>query len=130
MVVVPKSAVGRLLGAARGLVSAWRSGEEPAVNWRRIGHAVAVASVDRKQLQTLASCHFIEHGENIVLLGPTGVGKTHLAVGLGLQAIWSGSRVLCATAAGMIGTLTKALAEGRLDELGIGVNLQPLNQAA
>src|SRR5258705_9723322 len=73
-------------------------------------------SIDRKQLQTLASCHFIEHGENVVLLGPPGVGKTHLAVGLGLKAIESGYRVLFTTAAGMIGTLTKALVEGRLEE--------------
>lgn len=73
-------------------------------------------SIDRKQLQTLASCHFIEHGENIVVLGPPGVGKTHLAVGLGLKAIESGYRVLFCTAAIMIGSLTKALAENRLEE--------------
>ena len=73
-------------------------------------------SIDKKQLQTLASCHFIEHGENVVLLGPPGVGKTHLAVGLGLKAIEKGYRVLFTTAAGMIAALAKALAEGRLDE--------------
>src|SRR5262249_54009051 len=43
-------------------------------------------------------------------------GKTHLAVGLGLKAIECGYRVLFTTAANMIGTLTKALAEGRLEE--------------
>ena len=73
-------------------------------------------SIDKKQLQTIASCHFIEHGENVVLLGPPGVGKTHLAVGLGLKAIEQGYRVLFTTAAGMIAALAKALAEGRLDE--------------
>ncbi|MEW5864869.1 MAG: IS21-like element helper ATPase IstB [Pseudomonadota bacterium] len=73
-------------------------------------------SLDRKQIQTLASCHYIEHGENIVVLGPPGVGKSHLAVGLGLKAIEAGYRVLFCTAAGLIATLTKALAEGRLEE--------------
>jgi DNA replication protein DnaC len=73
-------------------------------------------SLDKKQIQTLSSCHFIEHGENVVLLGPPGVGKSHLAVGLGLKAIERGYRVLFATAAGLIAALTKAAAEGRLDE--------------
>lgn len=73
-------------------------------------------SIDKKQIQTLASCHFIEHGENVVVLGPPGVGKTHLAVGLGLKAIEHGYRVLFTTAAAMIGALSKALIEGRLEE--------------
>jgi DNA replication protein DnaC len=73
-------------------------------------------SIDKKQLQALASCHFIEHGENVVLLGPPGVGKTHLGVGLGLKAIEKGYRVLFTTAATMIASLSKSLAEGRLDE--------------
>ena len=73
-------------------------------------------SLDKKQVQALASCHFIEHGENIVILGPPGVGKSHLAVGLGLKAIERGYRVLFSTAAALIATLTKALGEGRLEE--------------
>ena len=73
-------------------------------------------SIDKKQVQTLASCHFIEHGDNVLVLGPPGVGKTHLAVALGLKAIETGYRVLFATAANLIATLTKAHAEGRLDE--------------
>jgi DNA replication protein DnaC len=73
-------------------------------------------SLDKKQLQTLASCHYVEHGENLLILGPPGVGKTHLAVGLGLKAIAQGYRVLFTTAATMIAKLTAALAEGRLEE--------------
>lgn len=73
-------------------------------------------SIDKKQIQQLGSCHFIEHGENVVLLGPPGVGKTHLAVGLALKAIESGYRVLFTTAAAMIANLSRALTEGRFDE--------------
>jgi DNA replication protein DnaC len=73
-------------------------------------------SLDRKQIQSLINCHYIEHGENVVILGPPGVGKTHLAVGLGLKAIEKGYRVLFTTAAGMIATLSKALNEGRLED--------------
>jgi len=51
-----------------------------------------------------------------VILGPPGVGKTHLAVGLGLKAIERGYRVLFTTAAVLIAALTRALAEGRLDD--------------
>ena len=73
-------------------------------------------SLDKKQIQTLSTCHFIEHGENLVILGPPGVGKTHLAVGLGLKAIEHGYRVLFTTAAALITSLTRALTEGRLDD--------------
>jgi DNA replication protein DnaC len=73
-------------------------------------------SLDKKQVQTLSTCHFIEHGENLVILGPPGVGKTHLAVGLGLKAIERGYRVLFTTAAALITSLTRAVAEGRLDD--------------
>ncbi|WP_129649615.1 IS21-like element helper ATPase IstB [Peristeroidobacter agariperforans] len=73
-------------------------------------------SIDKKQIQQLATCHFIEHGENVVILGPPGVGKTHLAVGLGMKAIEAGYRVFFTTAANMIAVLTRALSEGRLEE--------------
>ncbi len=73
-------------------------------------------SLDKKQVQNLANCHFIEHGENVVILGPPGVGKTHLSVALGLKAIEHGYRVLFTTAANMITTLTKALSEGKLED--------------
>ena len=73
-------------------------------------------SIDRKQLQQLATCHYLEHGDNVIVLGPPGVGKTHLAVSLGLKAIEAGYRVLFTTAAHLITVLTKAHAEGSLDE--------------
>lgn len=73
-------------------------------------------SIDKRQVLALASCHYIEHGDNVIVLGSPGVGKTHLAVSLGIKAIEAGYRVLFTSAAQLIATLTKALAEGRLDE--------------
>jgi DNA replication protein DnaC len=73
-------------------------------------------SLDKKQLAQLASRHFIEHGENVVILGPPELGETHRAEGLGLKATEYGYRVLFTTVAAMIGTLTRALSEGRLED--------------
>lgn len=73
-------------------------------------------SIDKRQVLTLAGCQYIEHGDNVIVLGPPGVGKTHLAVSLGIKAIEAGYRVLFTSAAQLIATLTKAQAEGRLDE--------------
>jgi len=72
-------------------------------------------SLDKKQIQQVATGHFIEHGENVVILGPPGVGKSQLAIGLGLKAIAQGYRVFCTTAAALIATLTRALTENRLE---------------
>lgn len=73
-------------------------------------------SIDRKQIAELATCRFIEHGDNVILLGPPGVGKTHLAVALGLKAIERGYRVLFTGAAQLVAALSRALAEGRLED--------------
>lgn len=47
-------------------------------------------SLDRKVVRELAGLSFVERAENVVLLGPPGVGKTHLAVALGIKAIDGG----------------------------------------
>jgi DNA replication protein DnaC len=73
-------------------------------------------SIDRKKLQELATCRFIDHGDNLVLLGPPGTGKTHLAVAVGLKAIPQGYRTLFTSAMRLIATLTKAYAANRLEE--------------
>jgi DNA replication protein DnaC len=73
-------------------------------------------SVDRKKVQALATSRFIEHGDNVVFLGPPGTGKTHLAIGLGLKAVQQGYRTLFTAALPLIAALTKAYAENRLEE--------------
>jgi DNA replication protein DnaC len=73
-------------------------------------------SIDPKVIRELATGRYLESGDNVLLLGPPGVGKTHLAVALGLKACEQGIRVLFTTATGLIATLGKAFAEGRLDE--------------
>jgi DNA replication protein DnaC len=73
-------------------------------------------SIDAKQIREMAGCRYIQSAENVVLLGPPGVGKTHLAVALGVKAIQQGYRVLFSSATGLITTLAKAYQENRLEE--------------
>jgi len=54
-------------------------------------------SLSRRQLNQLIELTWIEQGFNLILLGPPGVGKTHLAVGLGIHAIHSGYKVVFTT---------------------------------
>jgi len=46
--------------------------------------------IDRRKVNELSSCRFLENAENVIFLGPTGLGKTHLAQGLALEAIYQG----------------------------------------
>jgi len=73
-------------------------------------------SVDQKRVKELSLCHFIAHGENVVFLGPPGVGKTHLAIALGIKAVQAGYPVLFSSAQALLGNLAKAHQEGRLEE--------------
>lgn len=68
-------------------------------------------SVDRKKLEELANLRFIDNKENILFLGPPGVGKTHLATGLGVRACESGYSVLFVTLSDMISTLMASMAD-------------------
>ena len=72
-------------------------------------------SIDRKLIRDLSGLGFVERNENVVLLGPPGVGKTHLAVALGVKAAEAGHRVLFMTLDRLVSTLMKARQENRLD---------------
>jgi len=73
--------------------------------------------IDRKMIRELASLAFVERGENVVFLGPPGVGKTHLAIALGIKAVEAGHRVLFLTLDELLTRLRKASAEQRLDKV-------------
>jgi DNA replication protein DnaC len=53
----------------------------------------AQPSIDRKTIDELATMRFVHNAENVILLGPAGVGKTHLAIGLGVEAARAGLSV-------------------------------------
>ncbi len=72
-------------------------------------------SIDHKIVRDLAGLGFVERGENVVLLGPPGVGKTHLAVALAVKAAEAGHRVLFMTLDRLVSTLVRARQENRLD---------------
>jgi DNA replication protein DnaC len=71
----------------------------------------------KKTIQNLASLAFIERKENIILLGPSGVGKTHLAIALGYMATQGGMKVKFITAADLVMQLEKAQRQERLEQL-------------
>lgn len=73
-------------------------------------------SIDLKLMRELATGHYMASGDNLLLLGPPGVGKTHLAVALGIKACEQGVRTLFTSATALITTLGRALLEGRLEE--------------
>ena len=72
-------------------------------------------SIDRKVVRELSTLGFAERAENVVLLGPPGVGKTHLAIGLAIKAAQVGHRVLFLTLEQLMGKLKRASQENRLE---------------
>ncbi len=74
----------------------------------------AIPSLNKRLVLDLARCEFVERRENVVALGPSGVGKTHVAIGLGLAACRRGVKTRFATAAAIVHELIEARDEKRL----------------
>jgi DNA replication protein DnaC len=77
------------------------------INW------TALSGVSRTKIMELASCGFIEKAEDVVIAGPIGTGKTHLAIGLGVEASRRRKTVAFVRAA----TLVRSLIEARDERL-------------
>ncbi len=72
-------------------------------------------SIDERQIRELRTLRFVHEASNVILLGPPGVGKTHLAVALAESAIRSGQAAYFMTAHDLVDDLGRAYREGRLD---------------
>ena len=72
--------------------------------------------LNKKSIYDLATCNYIEKGENIIFMGKPGVGKTHLANALGLEAIKQGYEVYFTDASLMLYELYKSRIEGRYEK--------------
>lgn len=76
----------------------------------------AQPSVNERQLRDLATGRFLAHGENILLLGPPGVGKTHLAVALALAVLGQGASVYFLTVADLLEIVQRDARLGKLPQ--------------
>lgn len=113
-------AINRLLSAQitlrnnRRLQTAMRSSRLPAVKTLESFEFSFQPSIKREQIESLHELGFIDRKENVVLLGPPGVGKTHLAISLAVAAAQRGRRVYYGTLIDLITSLEEAQAAGNL----------------
>ncbi len=115
-------AIERLLNAqitlrnSRRLQTAMRSSRLPAIKTLADFDFSFQPSVKREQIDSLHELGFVERKENVIFLGPPGVGKTHLAISLAIATAQSGRKVYYGTLTDLIDSLEEAQAAGRLNQ--------------
>lgn len=100
-----------------------RRSEETRIKLSRLPHRKTLddfdfnfqPGIDTRQMKELSTLAFVARSENVVFLGPPGVGKTHLAVGLALQALRAGLTVYFVSLSQLIADLKKSMRTGKLD---------------
>ena len=98
----------------RRLDNAMRASRLPAIKTLAEFDFSFLPSIQREQIESLHKLEFLTRRENVVFLGPSGVGKTHLAISLAIVAAESGRRIYFGTLAQLIGSLEQAKAERQL----------------
>jgi DNA replication protein DnaC len=73
-------------------------------------------SIKRRVIEHLGQLDFLHAKENVMLLGPPGTGKIHLAIALTIRACLAGQRALFRTTSEWVGLLVDAQRQGRLEE--------------
>ena len=91
-----------------------RAARFPAVKSLDTFDFTAIPSVNKQLVMQLARCEYIERRENVIAVGNSGTGKTHVALGLGLAACQRGMSVGFTTAAGLVHEMMEARDERRL----------------
>ena len=91
-----------------------RAAHFPAVKSLDTFDFLAIPSVNKALVMELARCEYIEHRENVIAVGNSGTGKTHVALGLGLAACQRGMSVGFTTAAALVHELMEARDDRRL----------------
>src|SRR6201994_1023529 len=100
---------------SKGTVMRIRTAHFPQVTTLEDSTPAHLPSLRRDVLAHLATGTFVAKAENVILLGPPGIGKTHLAIGLGVAAARAGYSVLFDTASNWITRLSEAHHAGRLE---------------
>ena len=103
-----------------------KSAKFPAIKTLDSFDFKVIPSLNKLQVADLARCGWIERRENVIALGPSGTGKTHIALGLGLAACQKGLTVRFITASSLVHELMEARDEKRLIRLQKSLAKAPL----